>query len=64
MCIGDGCTSSDEQLIDYWKTLIKKSGDKCGLSEFKSMLRKYDLINNKHIPIEYIVNDKKLDWNY
>jgi hypothetical protein len=59
MCIGDGFTSSDEQLIDYWKTLIKKSGDKCGLLEFKSMLRKYDLINNKHIPIEYIVNDKK-----
>lgn len=27
-------------------------------SFFKDMLREYDLVNNKHIPIEFIVNDR------
>ena len=72
---GDGFTSTDEELIEYWKSWAEdnnsviKYGKKYqyyirnkqrGLSPFKTLLEKYNLIDNKHIPSEYLINSRDI----
>jgi hypothetical protein len=61
--------TSNERHVDYWeawsnenKSVIKKHNNyvnKDNLSLKKQFL-KYNLINNKHIPIDYIINDNDI----
>ena len=57
--------SNDDELISYNKNRIIEilyyddANRKYGLNPLKEMLNKYNLINNKHIPDDYIFNDKE-----
>jgi hypothetical protein len=69
----DGFTSADSELVEVceeWaeknNSIIKKhdkyefwiQNQARGASPFKSLLREYNLVGNKHIPDEYTVNDR------
>jgi DNA-directed RNA polymerase beta' subunit len=72
---GDSFTSNDIELVDYWKkwassnnlTIQKHDNIHYGITYkgkgikniFLETLKKYDLINNKHIPDDFIYNDEK-----
>jgi hypothetical protein len=54
-----GMVSSLESNIDKDKDIIEfLYNHECSSDKFKNMLKKYNLIMIKHIPKEYIVNDK------
>lgn len=69
----DRFTSNNDALVEYWNkwatninSTIKKHGKhgyiinkKEELSPLRSLLKSYDLINNKHIPSEYLINDRQ-----
>lgn len=68
---GGGFASIDKELVDYWETWaynngisINPKGDNLhynihnnGSGYFKNCLKKYNLIENKHVPNEYLLND-------
>ena len=70
---GDSFASNDIELVNYWKdwasnnNLVISQNDKFhyGMTYkgkeniFLETLKKYDLINNKHIPDDFIYNDEK-----
>ena len=73
MWLGDGLksgynfASADEELINFWKNWDKSNDDTYayGLSSainssasLKNLLEKYDLVKNKHIPKDYLINDR------
>ena len=71
--IGYGFTSADEELVECWKTWAKKYDmnivkhrnsdihyNVSGNKNFMNALRKYNLLKNKHIPMEYILNDEDM----
>lgn len=71
---GYGFATADNELLDKWiewgakndatigSTINKtQSGISCNKSEpapLKKLLAKYGLVNNKHIPLDYLVNDR------
>lgn len=75
---GDGFTSDDKELVEYWEKWAEKNNSKIVKAKadykyrvirsqqqidipsvFKNNLRKYNLINNKHIPKDYLINDRE-----
>ena len=51
---GRSFTSDDKELIEYWEIWAEKN------NMFKEKLKIYDLVDNKHIPNDYIYNDTKI----
>ena len=56
-----GMWLGDPELLDKWIEWGKNNDISAqpGISPLKKLLEKYNLVNNKHIPQEYLVNDRK-----
>ena len=55
--INDATFTKNQKNPIFWRISSKS---KCRIAPMKKLLSKYNLINNKHIPQEYIVNSRKV----
>lgn len=55
MWLGDGSTA-DKALLDEWTNW---GNNKSENTQLKKVLNTYNLVNNKHIPHDYLVNDRQ-----
>jgi DNA mismatch repair ATPase MutS len=68
-------TTDDLEIVEYFKSILEQDGmiinvnNKCsysirgeiyGNNNFLKDLRKYNVLNNKHIPLEYLRNNKQI----
>jgi hypothetical protein len=73
---GDSFTSADEELVEYWRVWAEQEGGRMtpwatddihfgiagntNSNPLLAGLRHYGLVNNKHIPSEYLINSEKI----